>query len=113
MEVIRRTNTGLRTHGLTRTRSAIFSSRSPFFSDPASDRFDTDSELSRVRFVLGLVLDTFLVLVEGVGTGGAAAVAGGVGDGVGDGGAVVVPLASSSVRESFDGRVKMPFSGSD
>lgn len=99
---------------LTRTRSPIFSSRSPFFTEPASDRLDTDSELERVRFEAGLV--AFLVAAPAAGAvagvaGGAAG--GAVAGGVGDAGAVVVPLASPSVLESLDGRVKIPRKGSD
>lgn len=108
---------------LTRTRSPIFSSRSPFFTEPASDRLDTDSELERVRFEAGLVAFLVVALASGAVAGAdAGAVAGAdageatgaaVVGGVGDAGAVVVPLASPSVLESLEGRVKMPLKGSD
>lgn len=95
---------------LTRTRSPIFSSRSPFFTEPASDRLDTDSELEQVRFEAGLVD----LLVSALAAGAAAgAVCGAVVEGVGDAGAVVVPLASPSVLESLEGLVKIPLNGSD
>lgn len=107
---------------LTRTRSPIFSSRSPFFTEPASDRLDTDSELERVRFEAGLVAFLVVALAAGVVAGAAAGVAGGAAGGVssgaivggvGDAGAVVVPFASPSVLESLEGRVKIPRKGSD
>lgn len=99
---------------LTRTRSPIFSSRSPFFTEPASDRLDTDSELEQVRFEAGLVDLLVSVLAAGAAAGAVCgAVCGAVVEGVGDAGAVVVPLASPSVLESLEGLVKIPLNGSD
>ena len=50
----------------TSTRSPIFSSLSPFLTDPVSERLETDSLLVRVRFevaVAGVVAGAFLAAV--------------------------------------------------
>lgn len=100
---------------LTNTRSPIFSSRSPFFTEPVSDRLDTDSLLARVRLEgvdtpPGVEDPVGVFLAAGVVAG--APVCDGVGDVAREGGAVWVPLLSPSVRASLEGRVKMPRSAS-
>lgn len=57
----------------TKTRSPIFSSLSPFLTDPESERLETDSLFARVRLedgvagVAGVAVEVFLdaVVVEG------------------------------------------------
>lgn len=103
----------------TNTLSPIFSSLSPFLTDPVSERLETDSLFVRGRLedgvagVAGVVEEAFLVAVVG----DVDFVAGvcedtlpteGVGDAAREGGAVSVPLASPSVRDNLDGRVKIP-----
>lgn len=102
----------------TNTRSPIFSSLSPFLTDPVSERLETDSLFVRARLeegVTGVVEEAFLAdaVVEGradfvVGVCEATLPTEGVGDAAREGGAVWVPLASPSVRDNLDGRVNIP-----
>lgn len=101
----------------TNTRSPILSSLSPFLTDPDSDRLDTDSLLVRARLedgTAGVVHGAFLadVVAEGTAHFAATLPTEGVGEAARDGGAVSVPFDSPSVRDSLDGRVKIPLKAS-
>lgn len=95
---------------LTSTRSLIFSSRSPFLTEPLSDRLDTDSLFDRTSSEAGAAV--VLVGEAGFLVEADTDVVDGVGDEARDGGAVAVPSASPSVRESLEGLVKIPFKAS-